>query len=337
MSAGEVAPGVFRLVLPLGIHGISAVNGYVIADARGATLVDAGAWTGGGEGRGTAALEDGLRDCGFGLSQVRRLVITHAHVDHYGIAGEVVRRSGAELWMHQLNDLDVARYREPEAAVDRRQQMLADHGMYGTELERASTGLRDWMPVMPSIAEPSTRLQGGERFSADGRTWEVVHTPGHSPGHVCLWSSEDRILLSGDHLLPGISPPVTFERGFERDPMSSYLDSLRRVAALGPDLVLPGHGEPFRDGARRAATVERSKRRRLEQVMELIRAEPLPATEVTARLFGRRLTGSAQHFAMAEVLAFLVYHDVRGQARRVRGPDGVFRWQPTGAAEGRER
>jgi glyoxylase-like metal-dependent hydrolase (beta-lactamase superfamily II) len=334
-TAAEVAPGVFRLVLPLGIHGISAVNGYVIVDARGATLVDCGVWTRGADGGGTAALQAGLRGCGLSLSQVRRLVVTHAHVDHYGIAGEVVRRSGADLWMHRLNDLDIARYREPEAAVDGRQRMLADHGMYGKELESASSGLRDWLPVMPSIAEPSTRLQGGERFTAGGRTWQVVHTPGHSPGHVCLWSPEDRVLLSGDHLLPGVSPPVTFERGFERDPMGSYLDSLQRVAALGPDLVLPGHGEPFRDGARRAATVERSKRRRLQRVMELIQAEPLPVTEVVARLFSKPLTGSAQHFAMAEVLAFLVHHDVRGQARRVRGPDGVFRWRPTGAAGGR--
>jgi glyoxylase-like metal-dependent hydrolase (beta-lactamase superfamily II) len=120
---------------------------------------------------------------------------------------------------------------------------------------------------------------------------------------------------------------VTFERGFERDPMGSYLDSLQRVAALGPDLVLPGHGDPFRDGARRAATVERTKRRRLEQVLELIRTEALPVTEIVARLFSTRLSGSAQHFVMAEVLAFLAYHEVRGQAQRVRGPDGVFRWR----------
>jgi hypothetical protein len=70
---------------------------------------------------------------------------------------------------------------------------------------------------------------------------------------VCLWSAADRILLSGDHLLPAITSPVTFERGFERDPMSSYLDSLQRVAALAPALVLPGHCDPFPDGSGRAA------------------------------------------------------------------------------------
>jgi glyoxylase-like metal-dependent hydrolase (beta-lactamase superfamily II) len=322
----EVAPGVFRLVLPLGIHGIPSVNGYVIADAHAATLVDCGIWTGEAEGRGTRALEDGLSACGFSLTQVGRLIITHAHIDHYGIAGEVARHSGADVWMHQLTSLDIAKYRDPEAAVSRREQMLADHGMYGAELEGASTGLRDWMPVMPSIAEPTTWLRGGERFTARRRAWEVIHTPGHSPGHVCLWSAADGILLSGDHLLPGISSPVTFEHGFGRDPMGSYLDSLRRVAALAPALVLPGHGDPFPDGGRRAAAVERVKRRRLEKVWHIIEAEALPVTGIAERMFGRRLSGSAQHFAMAEVLAFLAYYDVRRQAQQLRGPDGVFRW-----------
>jgi len=328
----EVTPGVFRLLLPLGIHGIPAVNGYVIADAGAATLVDCGIWTGEAAGRGTRALEDGLAGCGFALSQVSRLVITHAHIDHFGIAGEVAERTGADVWMHELTSLDITKYRDPEAAVDRRQQMLADHGMYGGELDEASSGLRDWMPVMPSIAEPTTRLRGGESFTADGRTWEVIHTPGHSPGHVCLWSADGRILLSGDHLLPAIASPVTFERGFEPDPMGSYLDSLRRVAALDPALVLPGHGEPFPGGARRADAVERNKRLRLERIWHIIETETLPVTEIAERLFGRRLSGSAQHFAMAEVLAMLAYYDVRGQARRLRGPDGVFRWCPIRAS-----
>ena len=100
-----------------------------------------------------------------------------------------------------------------------------------------------------------TLLDGGERFAAGGRTWEVVHTPGHSPGHVCLWNAADRLLCSGDHLLQFVSPPVTFERGFEPDPMGSYLESLDRVACSAPELVLPGHGTPFRDGARRAASI----------------------------------------------------------------------------------
>jgi glyoxylase-like metal-dependent hydrolase (beta-lactamase superfamily II) len=191
------------------------------------------------------------------------------------------------------------------------------------------------MPVMPSIGHPSRLLTGGERLTAGERTWEVVHTPGHSPGHVCLWSAQDRMLCSGDHLLQTVSPPVTFERGFERDPMGSYLASLDKVRTLEPDLVLPGHGPPFRDGARRAATVAEGKRRRLTQVRELVAVRPRTATELTEDVFGTALSGAQLHFAMAEILAYLAFHEVRGALERGRRPDGVFEWRPaTPPAEG---
>ncbi|MGD9526695.1 MBL fold metallo-hydrolase [Pseudonocardia sp.] len=330
--ATEIVPGVHRLELPLGIHGVPSVNGWLLRDDAGDTLVDCGIATGtvpGGDPGpgGTAALSAALGTCGSALERIARLVITHAHIDHFGLAGEVVRRSGGELWMHSATRLDTAKYADPDEAVDRRTLMLADHGLYGPELVESSEGLRDWIPVMPSIGQPTRLLDGGERITAGGRTWEVVHTPGHSPGHVCLWSAADRLLCSGDHLLQIVSPPVTFERGFERDPMGSYLGSLERVRALGPDLVLPGHGSPFRDGVRRCEAIARGKRRRLDAVREMVEAGDRTVTEMTAALFGAALTGAQRHFAMAEVLAYLAHHEVRGVAARARRPDGVFVWR----------
>ncbi len=344
----EVAPGVHRLVLPLGIHGVPTVSAYLLRDDDGDVLVDCGIAAGTGQDGavgaadragerdanpdGTAALSAALHACGSSLDDLARLVITHAHIDHFGLAGEVVRRSGGELWMHEATRLDLAKYADPDEAVDRRALMLADHGLFGDELTETSEVLRDWLPVMPSIGQPSRLLAGGERFTAGGRTWEVVHTPGHSLGHVCLWSADDRLLCSGDHLLQVVSPPVTFERGFDPDPMGSYLDSLDRVAALEPDLVLPGHGPPFRDGARRASAVADGKRRRLLQVRELVANRQRTVTEITDELFKTPLTGAQRHFAMAEILAYLAYHEIRGALVRVRRPDGVFLWQtPTDA------
>jgi glyoxylase-like metal-dependent hydrolase (beta-lactamase superfamily II) len=205
--------------------------------------------------------------------------------------------------------------------------MLADHGLFGPELTESSEGLRDWLPVMPSVARPSRLLDGGEQFTVGGRTWEVVHTPGHSPGHVCLWNAEARLLCSGDHLLQIVSPPVTFERGFEPDPMGSYLESLDRVRDLAPELVLPGHGTPFRDGARRAEAIAAGKRRRLTQVRDLVEERPRTVAELTVDLFGSaQLTGSQRHFVTAEILAYLAYHEARRWVRRTRRPDGVFLW-----------
>jgi glyoxylase-like metal-dependent hydrolase (beta-lactamase superfamily II) len=331
VEVSEVAGGVFRLALPLGIHGVPTVSAYLLRGDDRDTLVDCGIAAGvdGGDPGpdGTAAVSAALAAAGSRLERLERLVVTHAHIDHFGLAGEVVRRSGGELWMHRRTDLDLAKYDDPDEAVDRRMLMLADHGLYGAELTDTSGGLRDWLPVMPSVGRPSRLLDGGERFAAGGRAWEVVHTPGHSPGHVCLWSAEDRLLCSGDHLLRVVSPPVTFERGFEPDPLGSYLGSLDRVRDLAPDLVLPGHGTPFRDGARRADTIAAGKRRRLTQVRELVEGRPRTVPELTAELFGSApMTGAQRHFVIAEVLAYLAYHEARQVLRRARRPDGVFLW-----------
>lgn len=331
----EVAPGVHRLALPLGIHGVPTVGAYLLRGSAGAgdVLVDCGiaaATTPDGDPGpdGTAAIEAALAACGRRLEDIALLVVTHAHIDHFGLAGEVVRRSGGELWMHRDTRLDLDKYADPDEAVDRRMLMLADHGLYGPELTESSGGLRDWMPVMPSIGRPDRMLTGGERITAGDRSWEVVHTPGHSDGHVCLWSAADRVLCSGDHLLQVVSPPVTFERGFARDPMGAYLDSLERVEALAPDLVLPGHGPPFRDGARRAASIAGNKRRRLAQVRELVEERPRTVTDITGTVFRQALTGAQRHFAMAEILAYLAHHETRGVLERGRRPDGVFVWRP---------
>ena len=328
----EPAPGLHRLTLPLGIHGISSINAYLLVGPDADTLVDCGvaaAPTDDGDPGpdGTAALELALEACGSDFARIERLIVTHAHVDHFGLAGEVVRRSGGALWMHRRSEFDLAKYADPDEAVDLRTLMLADHGLFGPELTDTATGLCDWLPVMPSIGRPSTLLDGGERFTVGDRTWEVVHTPGHSPGHVCLWSAADRLLCSGDHLLKVASPPVTFERGAERDPMGSYLESLERVRRLDPALTLPGHGPPFADGARRAASVSRDKRRRRDRIRERVAARACTVAELTAELYPGLADGAQRHFVMAEVLAHLAHHEVRGVLRRDRRPDGVFVWR----------
>jgi glyoxylase-like metal-dependent hydrolase (beta-lactamase superfamily II) len=333
MTPVEVAEGVFLLALPLGIHRIPSVNTYLFVDPAGDTLVDCGIYADGGAAEdgtvddGTGAVGDALASCGRTFDDLGRLIITHAHIDHYGIAGEVVRRSGAELWMHAQTDLDRAKYAHPDSAVDRRTLMLADHGLLGETLTAAATGLRDWIPVMPSIGQPTARVHGGEKFEAGGRSWEILHTPGHSPGHICIWSADDRLLCSGDHLLKSISPPVTFERGFEPDPMGSYLESLRLVEQLEPALVLPGHGETFTDGAARAATIAEGKRRRLGRVLASIESSRRTVTELATDLYPRPLKGAQLHFVMAEILAYLAYLEARGQAERVRASEGVFVWR----------
>ena len=177
--------------------------------------------------------------------------MTHAHIDHFGLAGEVVRRSGGELWMHRQTELDLAKYDDPDEAVDRRELMLADHGLYGPELTETSRGLCDWLPVMPSIGRPSTLLDGGERVS---RRRPDVGDRAH-PGPL----AGARLPVERRGPAAVLRRPPAADRVAAGDLRARLRDatrwaptwtSLERVAALAPELVLPGHGAPFRDGAR---------------------------------------------------------------------------------------
>jgi glyoxylase-like metal-dependent hydrolase (beta-lactamase superfamily II) len=324
--------GVTRLPLPVGLHGIASVNAYVLADGAHVTLVDCGVWRADPADDGLAALRQGLRTAGYELADVSRIVITHAHIDHYGLAGRLMELTGAELWMHALTDLDCEKYRHPDTAVARRRDTYTDHGLPASDLPAVAHGLRDWMPYLYSVVEASTRLQGGEKIAIGGRNWEVVHTPGHSTGHVCLWSPDLEAVLSGDHLLPGVTPPVTFERGFDADPLRSYLESLRRIEALRPAQVLPGHGNPFEDVERRIEGILRNKLRRLDAIRQTIEGGPATVVDIAGRVFTRALLQHQRSFALAETLAHIAYLRHDGVVERRIRPDGVYEWYATGAA-----
>jgi glyoxylase-like metal-dependent hydrolase (beta-lactamase superfamily II) len=323
-------PGVTRLPLPIGVHGIETVNCYVLADADHVTLVDCGIWRAGPGEDGLTPLRQGLQAAGYELADVSRILVTHAHIDHYGLAGRIMEATGAELWMHALTDLDCEKYRHPDTAVARRRDTYTDHGLPAKELPAVAHGLRDWMPYLHSVVEASTRLRGGETVTIGGRDWEVIHTPGHSTGHVCLWSPDLEVVLSGDHLLPGVTPPVTFERGFDADPLRSYLESLQRIEKLRPVQVLPGHGSPFGDVQRRIEAILRNKLRRLAAIRQAVEDGPATVVEIADRVFTPVMLRQQRSFALAETLAHIAYLRADGVVERRIRPDGVYEWYATG-------
>jgi glyoxylase-like metal-dependent hydrolase (beta-lactamase superfamily II) len=329
VSTQTEVPGVTRVALPIGIHGIESVNVYVLADGDRVTLVDCGVWRADADDDGLPALERSIEQAGYALRDVSRIIVTHAHIDHYGLAGRLMELTGAELWMHAMTDLDCEKYRHPDTAMARRRDMYADHGLPEPELGSLAQSLSTWLPYLYSVVEASRRLRGGERIPVGGHDWEVIHTPGHSFGHVCLWSPDTGAVFSGDHLLPGVTPPVTFERGFDADPLRSYLDSLERIAQRDPRLVLPGHGRPFGDCARRIEAITRSKMRRLEAIHATIRERPRTVTEIADELFTRAVVRFQRNFAMAEALAHIAYLRWSGLVERRIRPDGVYEWYAT--------
>ncbi len=328
----EPVAGLTRVALPIGVNAVESVNMHVLADGDRVTLVDCGVWRPDLPDGGMGAVEAGLAAGGYALRDVSRIVVTHAHIDHYGLAGRLMELTGAELAMHTHTDLDCEKYRHPDTARARRRDTYADHGVSEAERTDLAEHLIRWMPYLHSVVEASRRLRGGEEIVVGEERWEVVHTPGHSLGHVCLWSSAHRVLLSGDHLLPAITPPVTFERGFDADPLRSYLDSLSRVAALGPSLVFPGHGRPFGDAIGRIEAIIRNKLRRLASIRRAIEERPSTVTELADRLVAKAVLAHQRQLAINETLAHIAYLRWSGAIERRTRPDGVYEWYATGAA-----
>jgi len=175
-----------------------------------------------------------------------------------------------------------------------------------------------------------TRLQDGQRVVIGERKWRVITGFGHSPEHVSLYDDQDRILLSGDMVLPRISTNVSvFAVEPEGNPLQLYLDSLDKFADLPDDtLVLPAHGKPFRGLHTRIAQLQAHHAERLEEVRAAC-AAPRSAVDIVPLMFKRQLDAHQLSFAIGEALAHLHYLWYKGILTRVTGNDGIVRFKLT--------
>jgi len=318
----EPAPGVFRLVLPLPFPGLDRVNAYLLHDAEGSFLVDCGIWDPAAENGGFAELRAAVEGTGHSLEELRALTITHAHIDHFGMAGRVVEETDCELWMHEAARNQLEMYGDPDTLAGEMRAMLVDHGVGPDEIGEL-TAFEDWRPFVHSLSGATRWLKEGESFDAGGRTWTVIHTPGHDLAHICLWAADDRILISGDTLLGSVTPHIDFRRG-DDNPLGDYLDSLATIEALEPALVLPGHGRPFEDGAERARVTARHHDRRLGAIVQVVRREPHTASEITNEIFGDTLLDFQRRLAFGEALAHLAYLRRNGEVERIESEEKKF-------------
>jgi glyoxylase-like metal-dependent hydrolase (beta-lactamase superfamily II) len=286
-------------------------------ESGGATLVDCGIYDPNPENdHGWSHLVAALATAGIVPDQISRLIVTHHHIDHYGMAGRVIAETGCESWMHEATSDEIDYYRDPGSARESLRHLLTDHGVDTAALEEL-TAFEDWRGFVADLVEPTRPLKGGETFTAGGREWEIVSTPGHARTHICLWGSAERVLISGDHLLPTATPHIDFHRGPERDPLGSFLASLKKIEALDPVLVLPGHGHPFDEGAERARVIARHHDRRLGSILQVIRREPHTADEITQEIFSDSLLHFHKRLALGEVLAHIAYLVNRGEVERI--------------------
>ena len=283
------------------------INAYLIEDDRGYTLVDCG-W---GLPDVFQALETALSDIGVRVDQISAVIATHFHMDHYGLAGTLKRVAGAKVMMHRADWLILdERFRDLEGETERRDIWLRKHGL-GESGFSGEERIR-YLTERYSVVAPERELADGEVLQIGTHRLRVVWTPGHTPGHICLFDEERKMVLSGDHILPGITPHIGFWEDMGEDPLGTYLTSLIKVAALGAKRGLPAHREPIEDLAGRIEEIVEHHADREAQVLAALGSEWRNGTYVASHLSWRRglttfeeLPPQLRTTALSETLAHL--------------------------------
>jgi glyoxylase-like metal-dependent hydrolase (beta-lactamase superfamily II) len=302
---------VWRLRLPLPWPGVPHGNAWAVKFGDGVVLFDTGMHQPGS----MMELERALAMCGLVVEDIRLVVCTHAHSDHYGQAASICERAGCELWMHPKYEHMSVDEQNPEATLQRRIEVARQSGVPEEPLRRFAEQRKDHESGVSAVIAPDRALLPGVEVMTDLGAWTVHETPGHAPSHVCLFQPERRLLISGDHLLGRIS--LFFDMGYSPDPVGEFVSSLDVVQRLGARLCLPGHGRTFTDvlahiEGNRALVAER-----LDKALAAISERPLTVFETVPRLYDQdELATHGGPWLLSETLAMLTHLAVLGRATR---------------------
>ncbi|MCW2876377.1 MAG: Zn-dependent hydrolase including glyoxylase-like protein [Sphaerisporangium sp.] len=325
----RVRPGLWSIPVPIPINPLRYVLVYALELPDGVAIIDAG-WN---TEEAYAALAGGLAVAGYAMTDVRAVLVTHIHPDHYGLAGRVREASGAWIGLHPA-DAGLLHERYDESAIDslvaRERAMLARSGVPPLtldELSGASRMIRQYV----TMAGPDRLIEDGATLDLPGWDLRAVWTPGHSPGHLCFVSPSRRVLFSGDHVLARITPIVAVHPQSGPDPLADYLDALAAVRDLEVDEVLPAHEFRFLELADRVDYVMAHHAKRLAEIESAVSsADGAACWDITTRLTWSRPWDTIPAFmrraATNETLAHLVYLEARGRLRRVQGEPEL--WYP---------
>ena len=334
----EVAPGILRSQLPISLPGLGHVNCYLLEDERGVAVVDPGL----PGPRSWRALVDRLKRAGYSPRQVHTVIVTHSHPDHFGGAGRLRDTYGAEVishrsfrtWFDPDEDEAVSEGGEdggPSASAvspwGRQMPWRADATFEPPLSRRLKFGLyRTALKRYMRTPAPTRRVDDAEVITLARREWVALHTPGHTNDHLCLFDPVNGIVLSGDHVLPTITPHISgLVAG--ADPLTEFFGSLDKVAGLdGVGCVLPAHGHPFTDLPGRARAIRAHHEDRLETLRAAARELGSGSVEdYSQRLFKPRSWGQ---MAESETYAHLEHLRATGEVES-RDERGTLRYALT--------
>ena len=327
----EVTPGIYQLKIPMPQKDVllGYVNVYLVKGNNGCLLIDTG-WS---TDEAFDSLKSQLAELGLGIKDISQLVCTHFHPDHYGLAGKLKQVAGTKIALHdQEIDLIDPRYMHMDTLLERVARWLHINGVPEntlSELKMASVDIARFVaPTTPDIT-----LYGGETISAGSFSFQVLWTPGHSPGHICLYEPDRKILVSGDHILPTITPNIGIHPQSTGNPLGDYINSLNAVKPLDVNLVLPGHENPFTGLQSRIEELFRHHEERCSNIMERIETEPKTAYQIATEITWLSDIGGVswhdlatldKRLAVLETIAHLEFMKFGGKIKKFARDDIMY-------------
>jgi len=283
----------------------------------------------------------GLSDAGVKLEELNEILLTHFHVDHVGLISRLKRASkDVGISIHRVEaELSKLMSREFTDYLESMETFLRVNGAPPT----IADNLQGFHPAFftpqayEDLATSAHALEDGHLISVGDYSFEIVWTPGHSPGHICLYEASSRILVSGDHLLPTITPHVA-QFIEDMDPLTDYLESLEKVQKLDVDVVLPAHEESFTNHQERIEQLKKHHEQRLREALDGLKVGSLTAYTLASRIHWDVNYESWDEFplfqkylALGETLAHLNLLEQRRLVRRT-DVDQVIYYDVSGIA-----
>ncbi|MBT8408128.1 MAG: MBL fold metallo-hydrolase [Alphaproteobacteria bacterium] len=315
-----------RLPLPMALD---HVNIYALDDGDGWTLIDTGISSGRSRRIWAALLEGPLS-----AKPVHRVLVTHHHPDHIGLAGWFQAEHGAELlttrtaWLFaRMLMLDAQDTPLPETLAYWKSAGMAPQIL----AERAASRPFNFADVLAPMPLGYTRLDEDDVLDAGGRRWRVRLGHGHAPDHITLWDEDGEIVLAGDQLLPSISPNIgVYATEPEADPVADWMAATTRLSAFATErqLVLPGHKLPYRGLPTRMRQLHENHQGALARLEAYLDA-PRSACDCFLPLFKREIRDGEYGLALVEAMAHVLHLWHAGRVRRTMTEDGIWLWQRT--------
>lgn len=316
----QVAEGIYQVRLPLPFP-LRIVNCYLLRDDLGWAVVD----TGLNYPAGQAAWQAAFAELAIDPRAITRILLTHAHPDHYGMAGWLAELSGAPVYLSPVEQAFAERvWHEGAPAYRAVTALFQNHGMPAALAAEVYDNMAALQPMTQPLPQ-TIALAPGARLTIGGRAFQALPTPGHSDGHLAFYCAQERLLLCGDTVLTKITPNISLWPYGRRDPLADFLQSLQMLTGYDVALALPGHGPLIRAFRERLDELRLHHDQRLAVVAQAA-ANGATAFAVCTSIFPtEELSPHQIRFAMAETLAHLEYLVGVGRLERLNSAGLIYR------------